>query len=108
MVFAGYSGFFHYLQVASHELTTIGINVTKNEITSNKILERKEPPYSMYTLKLIPPILLIANSLMIYVTKVYCAFLALAMNATSQITLSDLSALNQGISTVKPHTVNTS
>ena len=33
MVFAGYSGFLHYLQMASHELTTIGIiNVTKNEI----------------------------------------------------------------------------
>ena len=32
MVFAGYSGFLHYLQLASHELDTIGINVTKNEI----------------------------------------------------------------------------
>ena len=32
MVFAGYSGFLHYLQLASHELATIGINVTKNEI----------------------------------------------------------------------------
>ena len=29
MVFAGYSGFPHYLQLASHELATIGINVTK-------------------------------------------------------------------------------
>ena len=28
--FAGYSGFLHYLQLASHELATIGINVTKN------------------------------------------------------------------------------
>ena len=32
MVFAGYCGFLHYLQLASHELATIGINVTKNEI----------------------------------------------------------------------------
>ena len=32
MVFAGYSGFLHYLQLASHELATIGINVTKNKI----------------------------------------------------------------------------
>ena len=32
VVFAGYSGFLHYLQLASHELATIGINVTKNEI----------------------------------------------------------------------------
>ena len=32
MVFARYSGFLHYLQLASHEFATIGINVTKNEI----------------------------------------------------------------------------
>ena len=32
MVFVGYSGFLHYLQLASHELATFGINVTKNEI----------------------------------------------------------------------------
>ena len=32
MVFAGYSGLLHYLQLASHELATIGINVTINEI----------------------------------------------------------------------------
>ena len=32
VVFDGYSGFLHYLQLASHELATIGINVTKNEI----------------------------------------------------------------------------
>ena len=32
VVFAGYSGFLPYLQLASHELATIGINVTKNEI----------------------------------------------------------------------------
>ena len=32
MVFARYSGFLHYLQLASHELATIGINVTKSEI----------------------------------------------------------------------------
>ena len=32
MVFAGYSGFLHFLQLASHELATIGINETKNEI----------------------------------------------------------------------------
>ena len=30
--FTGYSGFLHYLQLASHELATIGINVTKNKI----------------------------------------------------------------------------
>ena len=29
MVFAGYSGFLHYLQLASHELALIGLNVTK-------------------------------------------------------------------------------
>ena len=32
VVFAGYSGFLHYLQLASHELALIGINVTKNKI----------------------------------------------------------------------------
>ena len=32
MVFAGYTGFLHYLQLASHKLATIGINVTKNKI----------------------------------------------------------------------------
>ena len=32
VVFAGNSGFLHYLQLASYELATIGINVTKNEI----------------------------------------------------------------------------
>ena len=32
MVFAGYSSFLHYLQLASHELATIGINVKKNKI----------------------------------------------------------------------------
>ena len=31
MVFAGYSGLLHYLQLASHELATIGINVTKTK-----------------------------------------------------------------------------
>ena len=36
MVFAGYSGFLHYLQLASHELALIGINVTKNKIRSPK------------------------------------------------------------------------
>ena len=36
MVFAGYSGFLHYLQLDSHELATIGINVTKNEIQIQK------------------------------------------------------------------------
>ena len=29
VVFAGYFGFLHYLQLASHELATIGINVKK-------------------------------------------------------------------------------
>ena len=32
MDFDGNLGFLHYLQLASHELATIGINVTKNEI----------------------------------------------------------------------------
>ena len=32
VVFARYTGFLHYLQLASHELATIGISVTKNEI----------------------------------------------------------------------------
>ena len=32
MVFAGYSVFLHFLQLASHELATIGIIVMKNEI----------------------------------------------------------------------------
>ena len=32
MIFTGYSGFLHYLQLASHETASIGINVTKNEI----------------------------------------------------------------------------
>ena len=36
MVFAGYSGFLHSLQLASHELATIGINVTKKQ-NSNSI-----------------------------------------------------------------------
>ena len=38
MVFAGYSGFPHYLQLASHELATTGINVTKNEIPNPNAL----------------------------------------------------------------------
>ena len=37
MVFAGYSGFLNYLQLASHALNTIGINVTKNEIPNPPI-----------------------------------------------------------------------
>ena len=32
VVFAGYSGFLYYLQLASHELATVGINVTITEI----------------------------------------------------------------------------
>ena len=36
-VFTGYSGFLHYIQLASHELATIGINVTKNKIPNSKI-----------------------------------------------------------------------
>ena len=31
-MFVGYSDFLHYLQLASHESATIGINVTKNDI----------------------------------------------------------------------------
>ena len=36
VVFAGYSGFLHYLQLASHELAIIGINVMKNKILNSK------------------------------------------------------------------------
>ena len=36
VVFAGYSGFLHYLQLASHELAIIGINVTKNTIPTRE------------------------------------------------------------------------
>ena len=31
VVFVGYSGFLHYLQLASHELATIGKTVTKKQ-----------------------------------------------------------------------------
>ena len=46
VVFAGYSGFFHYLQLASHELAIIGINVTKNKILNDQREEGKliNPP----------------------------------------------------------------
>ena len=37
VIFAGYSVFLHYLQLASHELATIGINVTKNKIPNSKL-----------------------------------------------------------------------
>ena len=36
VVFAGYSGFLHYLHLASHEVAIIGINVTKNKIPNPK------------------------------------------------------------------------
>ena len=36
MVFASYFGFLHYLQLTSHKLAIIGINVTKNKIRSPK------------------------------------------------------------------------
>ena len=32
MVFAGYSGFLHHIQLASHELVTFGITVMKSKI----------------------------------------------------------------------------
>ena len=35
MVFPRYSDFLHYLQLASHELATFGINVMKNEIPNS-------------------------------------------------------------------------
>ena len=35
MFFAGYSGVLHYLQLAGHELATIGINVTNNKIPNH-------------------------------------------------------------------------
>ena len=47
VVFAEYSGFLHYLQLASHKLATIGINVTKNKIPSSKCPYLKSKP-SMY------------------------------------------------------------
>ena len=43
MVFAGYSGFLHYLQLASHELAIIGINVTKNEIPNPRLIYQGIP-----------------------------------------------------------------
>ena len=39
MVFAGYSGFLHYFQLASHKLAIIGINVSKNKIRSSNSWE---------------------------------------------------------------------
>ena len=36
MVFAGYSGFLHHIQLASHDLATFGINVTKSKIPNSK------------------------------------------------------------------------
>ena len=39
VVFTGYSGFLHNLQLASHELATVGINVTKNEIPNPNPLD---------------------------------------------------------------------
>ena len=38
--FAGYSGFLHYLQLASHELATIGINVTKKRNSNSNSTSR--------------------------------------------------------------------
>ena len=35
VVFSGYSGFLHFLQLSSHELATIGINATKNQIPNS-------------------------------------------------------------------------
>ena len=35
-MFAGYSVFLHYLQLASHKLAKIGINVTKNDNQNSK------------------------------------------------------------------------
>ena len=43
VVFAGFSGFLHYLQLASHELATIGIYVTKNRIPNSETY--KDEPY---------------------------------------------------------------
>ena len=37
MIFVGYSGFLHYLQLASHQLAIFGINVTKNKIPKKKL-----------------------------------------------------------------------
>ena len=48
MVFAGYPGLLHYLQLASHELAKIGINVTKNEIQIQIPSSMSEPPFNPY------------------------------------------------------------
>ena len=50
--FAEYSDFPNYIQLTSHELAKIGINVTKNEIpnskfTSNSILDKKKLKYKL-------------------------------------------------------------
>ena len=37
VVFAGYTGFLHYLQLACYESATIGINVTKNKIPKKEV-----------------------------------------------------------------------
>ena len=57
VVFAGYSGFLHYLQLASHELATIGINVTKNEIPNSKFLVLQFPSFDLCLVrsKVLPP-----------------------------------------------------
>ena len=52
MVFVGYSGFLHYLQLASHELATIGINVTKNKIQIQIQIQYQEKRILLYGLML--------------------------------------------------------
>ena len=42
VVFAGYSGFLHYIQLSSHELATIGITVTKNKNSKPKSFDKKK------------------------------------------------------------------
>ena len=45
MVFAGYSGFLHHIQLASHEIATFGLNVTKSKIPNPNTLQSKANPH---------------------------------------------------------------
>ena len=47
----GYSGFLHYLQLASHKLATIGINVTKKQIPNPKIIAKNCSHFSLVLLR---------------------------------------------------------
>ena len=55
MIFAGYSGLLHYLQLANHELATIGINVTKNEQSKSKCMHARTHTHT-YAAIMVPEI----------------------------------------------------